>query len=245
MAPRSGRNVWLARLPSATTAARVFCIPYSGCGSSIFRSWPNERDGVQFLPVEIPGREARLAEPNAETFQDLAKAMIDGLEPCLDAPFAFFGHCWGALAAYEATAQLQGANGPRPAHLFVSSHEAPQDKSPGRMQDMDDAQLAEELATKIRALGGEPHPELLSIYVEALRADIEVHRRYVVPDPLRITCPVTAIGWTDDEEVAPSQMTGWSVCCDTTFRIFPGSHHRFTEAPPELLSTLCHSLGAQ
>lgn len=234
-----GRTAWLPRAPSAAAAGRVFCIPYAGCGASIFRNWPREQDAIEFLPVEIPGRETRLAEPIAETFQGLAKAMIDALEPYLDVPFAFFGHCWSALAAYEVTAQLHRAGSSTPARLFVSSQVAPQDGPVGRLLDMDDAELAAELAATIRALGGQPYPELVSIYVSVLRADVDVSRRYIVPDPLRLSGPITAIGWTDDSEVSPGQMTGWSECGDTVFKVFPGRHHRFIDAPPELLSTLC------
>lgn len=239
------RTAWLLRAPSARAAARVFCIPYAGCGAGLYRNWPQEQDSVEFLPVELPGRETRLAEPIADSFQDLAKAMIEDLAPYLDVPFAFFGHCWGALPAYEVTAQLQARGGATAARLFVSSQVAPQDGPAGRMLSMDDAAMAAELEATIRALGGHPHPELVSLYVEVLRADVDVSRRYAVPDPLRLSCPITAIGWSEDAEVNLGQMTGWSRCGDTTFEVFGGSHRRFIEAPAELLSTLCSGLGTR
>ena len=236
------RNAWLPRLPSPAAAGRVFCIPYAGCGAGLFRNWPREQDSVEFVPVELPGRETRLREPAAETFQDLAKAMIDAVGPYLDVPFAFFGHCWAALAAYEVTVQLHRAGSPMAARLFVSSQVAPQHGPVGRLLGMDDAEMAADLEATIRALGGQPHPDLVAIYVDVLRADVAVGRRYVVPDPLRLSCPITAIGWTDDTEVHPGQMTGWSECGDTTFELFTGRHHRFIDAPPELLNTLCAGL---
>lgn len=235
----SGNAVWLQREPSTTATARVFCIPHAGCGTGVFRHWPPERDSVEFLPVELPGRLARFGEPMPETFADLAAAMIDGLGKYMDVPFAFFGHCWSALAAYEASAQLHLSGSPAPARLFVSSQLAPQDGPVGRMLGMDEAELAEELQTVIRDQGGKPHPELVSIYVRVLRADVEVSRRYVVAQPQRLSCPITAIGWTDDTEVRPEQMTGWPACGDTTFEVFAGPHHRFIDAPQELLDTLC------
>jgi surfactin synthase thioesterase subunit len=238
----TGTSTWLPRTPSVAAAGRVFCLPYAGCGASIYHNWPREQDSIEFLPVELPGRETRLGEPAAGTFTDLARAMVDALDPYLGVPFAFFGHCWSALAAYEATAELHRAGSRLPMRLFVSSQVAPQDGPVGRMIDMDDAQLAAELAGMIEALGGEPHPELVSIYLDILRGDIEMSRRYHVPHPLRLTCPITAIGWTDDEETSPGQMTGWSECGDTAFEVLIGPHHRFIDAPPELLSTLCSGL---
>lgn len=235
--------MWLPRPPSQEAAARVFCLPYAGCGAGIYKGWPYRQGPVEFLPVELPGRETRLAEPIPESFQELAKSMIDGLEPYLDRPFGFFGHCWSALLAYEVTAQLQVRGGPVADRLFVSSQVAPQDGPVGRMLGMDEAEMAEELEATVRALGGVPHPALVSLYVEVLRADVEVSRRYLMPDPVRLSGPVTAIGWTDDEEVSPQRMTGWSACGQTTFQVFPGEHRRFIAAPPELLGSLAAGVG--
>lgn len=231
-------TTWLQRVPSPTAVGRVFCLPHAGSGTNIFENWPTDRNCVEFLPVELPGRLARFGDSMPDTFQDLAAAMIAGLEPYLDLPYAFFGHCWSALAAYEVTAQLHDGSLPVPARLYVSSQVAPQDGPIGRMLDMTEAELAADLEATIRELGNRPHPELISIYVRVLRDDIEVSRRYVVPDPQRLSCPITAIGWTDDAEIRPEQMTGWSACGDTTFQVFAGHHHRFIDPPPELLSTL-------
>ncbi len=76
----AGRNKWLPRPPSATATGRVFCIPYSGCGASMYRRWPGQHDGIEFLPLELPGHETRFAEPNFGTYQELAKAMAADLE---------------------------------------------------------------------------------------------------------------------------------------------------------------------
>ncbi|WP_226362218.1 thioesterase II family protein [Pseudonocardia sp. ICBG1142] len=233
---------WLQREPIGV-APRVFCLPHAGCGTSVFRNWPAARDGVEFLPVELPGRLARFGAPQPDTLQELAAAMADGLRPRLDVPFAFFGHCWSALLAYEVTAQLQELAGSHARHLFVSSQLAPQDGPSGRMLGMDEAGLETELAAMIRDQGGaSPHPELLAIYVGVLRADVEASRRYVVQDPVRLSCPITAVGWDADTEVAPRQMHGWRRCGETGFTVLPGRHHRFVDAPAELLTLLAAAM---
>ncbi len=236
---RTATSAWLQREPSAGVAGRVFCIPHAGCGTSVFRKWPQEQGNIEFLPLELPGRLTRFAESMPATFEELAGDMITGLERYLDVPFAFFGHCWSALVAYEASAQLQRAGGPTAARLFVSSQLAPQDGPVGRMLGMDEAELAVELEAVIRDQGNQPHPELVAIYLKVLRADVEASRCYLVPRPVRLSCPITAIGWTRDSEVRPDQMAGWPTCGDTTFELFDGRHHRFIDAPPELLETLC------
>src|SRR5947209_3493768 len=83
-------------------------------------------------------------------------ALATGLEPYLDVPYAFFGHCGSALAAYEASAEMIRAGLPAPARLYVSSQVAPQDGPTGRFLQMSDAELAAELEKLIRELGGVP-----------------------------------------------------------------------------------------
>ncbi|KHL08955.1 UNVERIFIED_CONTAM: thioesterase [Mumia flava] len=239
------RNRWLPRAPSRTARARVFLIPYSGCGASMYRQWPQERDGVEFLPVELPGHESRFAEPNVTSYAELAALMVQGLQPALDVPFGFFGHCGSALAAYETSAELVRTGMPSPAALFVSSEVAPQDGPAGRFLEMDDRELGGELETLIRELGGTPSAELIELYLEVLRADVEINKRYVVPRPLRLPCPITAIGWTGDDEIPFDTMGGWAACGETTSVLLEGSHHRFIEAPHDLLDLMGTALGVR
>ena len=240
------RSRWLPRSPSAGAAARLFLIPYSGCGASMYRQWPHRWGGVEYLPVELPGHETRFAEPNVTSYAELAGLMVEGLVPYLDdTPFGFFGHCGSALAAYEVSVALVRAGGPVPTRLFVSSEVAPQDGPAGRFLQMDDSELAAELARLIRELGGTPSPELIELYLEVLRADVETNKRYVVPDPVRLPFPITAIGWTEDDEIPYATMGGWSVCGETTSVLLTGRHHRFIEAPPELLALFGADLGVR
>jgi surfactin synthase thioesterase subunit len=241
----AGRNKWLRRAPSDAVAGRVFLIPYSGCGASMYRQWPRQHGGVEFLPVELPGHETRFAEPSPATYQELAQAMAAGLEPYLDVPFGFFGHCGSALAAYEVSAELVRSGRPDPAALFVSSEVAPQDGPYGRFLGMSQDELAIELETLIRELGGTPSPELIGLYLEVLCADVETNKRYTMPDPPRLPCPITAIGWTEDNEIPYPEMGGWRACGDTTFELLEGRHHRFIEAPADLLRVLCASVRAE
>jgi len=237
------RNRWLPRTPSPTAHARVFLIPYSGCGASMYRRWPQARAGLEFVPIELPGHESRFAEAVVGSYEELASLMVAGLEPYLDVPFGFFGHCGSALAAYQTSVELVTTGKPAPAAVFVSSEVAPQDGPAGRFLTMDDAELGAELEKLIRELGGTPSAELVELYLEVLRADVATNRRYVVPEPVRLPCPIMAIGWTGDEEIPHATMTGWPACGETTSVVLEGGHHRFIEAPHELLDLMGAALG--
>src|SRR4051794_36104147 len=101
------RNPWLPNEPSPSVEARIFCIPYSGCGASMFRKWPDEYQGIELCRLQPPGRENRFSEPVLGTYQEMAASLADALEPYLDrGRYSIFGHCGSALAAYEAAAEL-------------------------------------------------------------------------------------------------------------------------------------------
>lgn len=237
----TGESVWLSRPATTSATARIFCIPQAGSGTNVFAAWPARYLGVDLLPVELPGRLARFGEPVPDTITELAAALVAGLQPCLDVPYGFFGHCWSALLGYEASAQLAGTPA-APSRLYVSSQVAPQDGPVGRMLEMDDAELTVDLVSTVRGRGQQPHPQLIALYVRVLRTDVELSRRYQVPNPVRLDCPITAIGWTQDDQIRPDSMTGWTVCGPTTFIVLPGAHEEFIAAPRALLDLLLDGL---
>ncbi|WP_026268749.1 thioesterase II family protein [Micromonospora sp. CNB394] len=233
---------WLLRDPSPDSAARLFCLPYSGCGASMFHRWPRFIGDLEICPVQPPGRENRIREPAPATYQDLAGALIPTLRPHLDRPFGFFGHCGSALAAYEVAAQLVAACGPIPRCVVVSSEVAPQDGPYGRFLSMNRAELTVEMAAIVRHLGGTPVPDLLDLAVTTLATDVAANAAYVVPDPTRLPGRVLALSWTDDADVRPEQMKGWDRCGDTRFVTLPGGHFTFLDPPDVLRDVLLTEL---
>jgi hypothetical protein len=96
---------------------------------------------------------------------------------------------------------------------------------------MDDGELRLELAQLIAGSGGTVTEDLVDLQLAVLRADLEATRKYVMAHAPHLPCPITAIGWDDDEEVAHHTMGGWAECGTTTFVVLSGRHRRFTEAP--------------
>ncbi|MEV7780725.1 thioesterase domain-containing protein [Kitasatospora sp. NPDC088351] len=238
------RNKWFLREPSPVAPARLFCLPYSGCGASMYRHWPSTVDGVEICPVQLPGRENRMREPAYSTYEAMADDLGEALRPYLDRPYALFGHCGSALAAYETAVRLVQRGCPAPARVFVSAEVAPQDGPYGRFLDLTDDELAAELRQLVAELGGTLEPSLLELYLGVLRNDVDMNKRYHVAEPVRLPCPVTAIGWTGDTGIPPSLMAGWSACGQTAFELLDGGHYRFIEAPGELLALLVADLAS-
>ncbi|MEU5976478.1 thioesterase domain-containing protein [Streptomyces sp. NPDC047315] len=235
--PRA-RNPWFLREPSPTATARLFCLPYSGCGATMYRRWPSSVDGVEICPVQLPGRENRMREPAYTTYESLADGLSEALLPYLDRPYGLFGHCGSALAAYETAVRIVRNGRPAPTRLFVSAEVAPQDGPYGRFLDLTDDELAAEMRLLVAELGGTLDPSLAALYLGVLRNDVDMNRRYHVAEPFRLPCRITAVGWSADDGVPPSLMTGWPACGEVSFELLEGGHYRFLEAPPQLLAVL-------
>jgi surfactin synthase thioesterase subunit len=120
---------------------RLLCLPFAGAGASFFRPWRRLGvEGVDVVPVQLPGREARIAEP---LYTDVHEA-ADGLLPELLAdlpdpagPLALFGHSLGAVLAYELARRLVTA-GVAVDRLFVSGSPGPGAEREQRASDLDE-----------------------------------------------------------------------------------------------------------
>ncbi|GEK01127.1 thioesterase II family protein [Streptomyces sp. NPDC003388] len=237
------RPRWFLEEPSPDAGARLFALPYSGCGASMYRKWPRFTGDVELCPVQFPGRENRLREDPFMSFGSLADMLCEALLPYLDRPFAFFGHCSSALIAYETALRLERRGYPVPARLFVSSQVAPHKGVHGRFLDMSDDELREEVRTLITELGGVPRPDMVELSLEVLLFDVAAHKRYGVADPDPLPCPATVLGWDEDVEVPHQLLHEWSDLGETTFTLLKGPHYGFLEGPDELMRTFATGLG--
>lgn len=246
--PRRRRpaSPWFLVPPPADAASLLFAFPYSGCGASMFRGWPQRIGDHAVVPIQLPGRENRLREGHFGTYEQLAEAAAAGLAPHLDRPYAVFGHCGGALPAFETVLRIAQRGLPLPSRVFMSSQVAPQDGPRGRFLRLNRAELATELRTLLSAMGSsEPPAELLELYLDVLVADVEANKAYHRPAPTTaLPCPLTAIGWDADVEVPPSAMGGWSAWAPTRTELLLGTHYTFLGAPVSLRAVIERDLGS-
>lgn len=237
---------WLLRTPAATAAARLFCFPYSGVGASMFNGWPRSIGEVEVCPIQLPGRENRIREGHYGTYADLAGALAEALLPHLDRPFAFFGHCAGALPAFETAALLADRGDPVPETLFVSAQVAPHDCPHDRFLDLSDDELRREIEFLTLSRGGEVYPPLVELGLAVLREDLAANRAYRRPVPVgTVPFPITVLHWSRDPEVTQEQLRGWSRYAERVdFPVVEGGHYDFLSAPPQLREQLAAPFGA-
>lgn len=193
--------------------SRIFAFPYSGAGSSIFYQWAQSfhHSPVDFIGVQLPGRENRLRDKPISDLVSLIEQLQFNITPWLDKPFVFFGHSLGALIAFELCRALHEQNLPLPQHLFISAFRAPELPNPNRELH----QLpATDIISGLREYAGTPEvvlndPKLMALFLPLLRADFSVHETYQYQEKEQLPHPITVLSGTRDTIVRPETMYNW------------------------------------
>ena len=235
--------------PNPEASLRLFCFPYAGGSSLIFRTWVNSLPrSVEVCPVELPGRGTQMKLPLFTRMEPLVKAIAPILLPYLDKPFAFFGHSMGGLLSFELARQLRTEYSISPVHLFVSGRRAPQMPSPKPpIHALPETQFKEEL----QRLNGTPssvlqNNELMQLLIPILRADFAVLETYIYKNEPPLECSITAFGGLQDQEVSVEELEGWREQSKGSYKLqmFPGDHFFIQSSQALLLQMLAKHLHA-
>jgi len=243
-------NAWTAYVQLNPKARlRLFCLPYAGGGASIYRTWAKELPGsVEVVPVQLPGREARLREAPLTRIGPLVEAAGSSLSPYFDTPFCFFGHSMGSIVSFELARHLRRKYGLAPTHLFVSGRRAPHipDPDPPKYNLPDKEFLAE-----IGRLNGTPDAalqseELMQLLLPTLRADCEVIDEYRFAEEPPLSCSITVYGGLDDPETRQEELGAWRRHTGGGFcvQMFPGDHFFLQASRQPLLEALSAELAS-
>ncbi|MFD1147288.1 thioesterase II family protein [Saccharothrix hoggarensis] len=211
-----------------TGRVRLLCFHYAGGTASAFREWPRRLPAdVATVAVQLPGRDTRLDEPPHVHMGSVVAELLDVLDPLLDEPFACYGHSMGARVALALAHELRATSRPGPRALFVAASAATAAR--GRVRGWDEPD--EGLIAYLRDLGGTPpivfeRPDLLDLFLPALRADLTVVA--TAGDPVRppLDVPVHAFAGADDREASAARMAAWreETTGPFTLDVVPGGH---------------------
>lgn len=210
--------------PTAAAAGlRLFCFHHAGGGRTTFNAWRRAfGPGVEVVPVEIPNRE-RFA-----TLRHLVDEVNDQLQSALEEPHMFFGHSFGALVSYRLACLRAAAGLPLPRALVLSSFAPPHlPTAIPFVDDLDNHQLAAVLSD----IGGMPSeltrwPTLRDRAVEAARVDLRLCLTDDEAETVPLSCPIHAIGGSDDPLVRESDLHEWRSRTSAEFsvQILRGGH---------------------
>ena len=241
-------NPWLAiSRPNPKLMMRLFCFPYAGGTAAIYRGWSEIiSPTIEVCAVQIPGRGTRIDERPYTDLRLLVSAISEALLPCLDKPFALFGHSLGASLAFELSSLLQRKHSIETACPFVSARRAPRvpNDSPITYNLPE-----EEFLAHLRTLNGTPsevleNSELMQLMLPVLRADFQLIQTYEYQEEPPLNCPITAFAGVDDVKVTPKQIEAWREHTTSRFGLhtLPGNHFFIHSKQQDLLRILTREL---
>jgi medium-chain acyl-[acyl-carrier-protein] hydrolase len=244
----STSNHWLVcPKPNAHANLRLFCFPYAGSASVIYRSWTASLpETTELWCIRLPGRESFQAERPFTQLVALVEALAPVILPYLDVPFAFFGHSMGGLISFELTHELHRQHDLVPMHLFIAGHRAPQlpDQTPA-LHHLPES----ELLMQLRRLNGTPQAvlqdaELMQFFLPVLRADFAICETYTYTPKPPLMCPISVFGGLQDPRVSYDELAAWreQTCSAFIHRMLPGDHFFLHSAQALLLQALTQDL---
>jgi medium-chain acyl-[acyl-carrier-protein] hydrolase len=215
--------------PNPQSRMRLFCFPYAGGTTAVFRNWPRYLPSeIEVCAIQYPGRGNRFAEPLSEDVVDLTNAVYSDLQPLLQKPFAFFGHSMGALVSYEFARRLHQEKQPAPFQLFVSACIAPHERIVNELT----YNLPEPaFIAELRRLQGTPaevldNADLMQLMMPIIRADFKASQTYKYISGPPLECSLRAFGGLKDETVPRDKVETWREHTRGSFRaqMLPGDH---------------------
>lgn len=207
-------GTWFLTRGPASAASRLFCLAHAGGGASAFLGWARWLPPqVELRAVQLPGREHRYEERALRRMSAVVDRLAEEMRPFLDRSYVLFGASMGACLAYELTQRLADSNDRTPDHLFVAACRPPH--APAleiAAPELDDASL---LAVLQERFGGVPDElardsSLASVFLPALRADLEVLSTYEPSSGPPLACPLTPLGGRGDAAVPPPMLKEWA-----------------------------------
>jgi len=226
---------------------KMFCFPYAGGTALVFKKWGDFLPPtVQVIPVELPGRGARLQEPPFVSLPALIKELEVAIRPLLDKPFVFFGHSMGAVIAFELARSLRRKYGREPEALFVAGRQAPQvPNSEPITYNLPHGEFMEELIK----LDGTPrevieHAELMELMIPLLRADFQLVQTYEYLAEAPLQCPIIVYGGLEDFGTPPEKLLPWKEVTSSRsiLHMLPRDHFFIRSSQTQLLGLLSREL---
>ncbi|HEV2640017.1 MAG TPA: thioesterase domain-containing protein [Actinocrinis sp.] len=221
---------WIRRAARPAPALRLICVPYAGGGASVFSRLPALLpEQIEVIVLQLPGREDRTRELAPDSLPDLIAACSIALRPYTSAPYAFYGHCAGALLAYEIAQAIGERSGAWPVRLVAGAQAAPHLPPP---QPLLHPLPDPELLDVIRSRGGLPatvaaNTELLDVLIPLLRSDFALWENYVHRPRPPLPCPVTTLRGRQDGIVTAEAAASWAghTTAGHTYRAVDGGHY--------------------
>ena len=228
---------WVKRFPGGSNGAfsngalsdgAIVVFPHAGGAAAAYRGFASALagHGTDAYIVQYPQRADRLAHPATESLEELAAELFDAGQWSQAGPLRLFGHCMGALVAFE-FARFADARGVPVEHLWASSSQAPGEVAASPRVPTTDREL---LADMVDLGGTDPRlladEDFIDMLLPSMRADYRAWNRYSRETDVQISADIHAVGGHSDHRVQPESLQQWKshTTGQFTFEMFEGGH---------------------
>lgn len=220
---------WIKQYPgNAPGSGAALVFPHAGGAALAYRALGTAlaAAGADTYVMQYPQRGDRLTHPAPGTVGELAADLFEGGDWAALGPLRLFGHCMGAVVAFE-FARVAESKGIEIGSLWVSASEAPSTVASAPSLPMAETEIIAEMVD----LGG-TDPQLLAdddfveLLLMAVRADYAAFNRYACGEDVRIAADIHTLGGDADHRVSEDMLRRWQTHTSGAFTVsmFDGGH---------------------
>ncbi|MEE6179672.1 non-ribosomal peptide synthetase [Mycobacterium sp. 050134] len=219
---------WVKRFTGSTPRGSVVVFPHAGGAAAAYRPLAKalSANDVDAYVVQYPQRADRRNHPAPDSIEALAQELFEAGDWASVAPLSLFGHCMGAVVAFE-FARIAESHGVPVRVLWASAGQSPSTASGyGPLPTGADGVLADMVdlgGTDPALLDDEEFVELL---VRAVQADYRALNTYSCPADVRIGADIHALGGDRDHRISREVLASWETHTSGGFTAseFEGGH---------------------
>lgn len=209
----------------------LYCLPFAGGNKYSYREFVEKAPSfLNIIPLEYPGRGAKIKEPLLSDINALADNLYNQISNEIgNNNYGLYGHSMGGLMSYLLTLKILENNKQAPSHLFITGTTGP--SAPSRQEEKKRYLLdKKEFIEEIKELDGMPeeilqNEELLYYFEPILRSDFKLSENYLYQDHAPLNIPITVITGTDEDmELEDVQLWQKETTFKVDFKKMPGKH---------------------
>jgi surfactin synthase thioesterase subunit len=227
---------------------KMICLPFAGGSKySYYRYIKLAPEWLEVIPVDLPGRGARLNERLLTDMHAVVDDVLSHIRRHMDGAYILYGHSMGALTVLLLTRKIREEGLRMPLHLFVTGHGGPSASDNKVIRH----NLPEnELIDELEILDGIPgdiikDKFLLRFFLPVIRADFKAIETFSYNPEEKLDIPITCVVGSE-EKISLEKARAWETetSAKVEVRQFPGKHFFIYQHDREIMTLICRMVAA-